>query len=163
MKISIIVALDRNNLIGKNNSLPWHLPADLKHFKETTMGHHILFGQKTFESIGHPLKGRTNIILSNDPNYFAKECITVRTPIEAIKYAKERGENELFICGGAMVYKTFLSLSDRIYMTKIDHSFNGDTYFPKINLNSWKLVSKEDHKPDVRNPYFYHFLIYDKK
>lgn len=162
MKISIIVAVDENNLIGKRNSLPWYLPADLKHFKETTMGHHILFGQTTHESIGRPLLGRTNVILSNDPNYKSEGCVVVHTPKEAINFAKGKGEKELFICGGAMVYKTFLPLTDRIYLTKIHNKFDGDIYFPKIN-KEWKVISKESYDPDKKNPYSYDFLVLERK
>ena len=162
MKISIIVAVDENNLIGKRDSLPWYLPADLMHFKETTMGHHVLFGQTTHESIGRPLPGRTNIILSNDPEFKSEGCIVVNTPKEAIEFVKEKGENELFICGGAMVYKTFLPLSDKVYMTKIHHKFEGDIYFPKIDMKKWKLISKESHKQDEKNPHSYDFLILKK-
>ena len=162
MKISIIVAVDENNLIGKGGSLPWHLPADLKHFKEVTMGHHILFGQTTYESIDHPLPGRTNIILSDIPNYKSKGCVVVGSPKEAIEYAKAEDENELFICGGAMVYKTFLPLSDKVYMTKIHHKFEGDIYFPKIDMKKWKVVSKESHKPDEKNKYPCEFQILER-
>lgn len=163
MIISLIVAVDENNLIGKRNSLPWYLPADLKHFREVTMGHHILFGQKTYESIGHPLPGRTNIILTDNPKYKQEECVIVHSPQEAIEYAKNAGEEELFICGGAMVYKTFLPLSDRICMTKIHHRFDGDIYFSKIDMKKWKITSKEFHKPDKKDLYKYEFLILEKK
>jgi dihydrofolate reductase len=162
MKISIIVAVDENSLIGKGGSLPWHLPADLKHFKEVTMGHHILFGQTTYESINHPLPGRTNIILSDIPNYKSKGCVVVGSPKETIEYAKAKDENELFVCGGAMVYKTFLPLVDRIYLTMIRHKFEGDTYFPEIDKKKWKLVSKKPHRPDSKNPYRYDFLVYER-
>lgn len=162
MKISIIVAVDENILIGKRNSLPWYIPADLKHFKETTMGHHILFGQTTHESIGRPLPGRTNVVLSNDKNFKSEGCVIVHTPDDAVNFAKKAGESELFICGGAMIYKTFLPLADRIYMTKIHHEFDGDIYFPEIDLKKWKVISKELHDADVKNPYPYEFLLLEK-
>lgn len=163
MIISIIVAVDENNLIGKKNSLPWKLPADLKHFKETTMGHHILFGQITFESIGRPLPGRTNMILTNDRDYKQKGCVVVHSPQEAISYAKAQNEKGLFICGGAMVYKTFLPLASNIYMTKIHHTFEGNVYFPEWDIDEWKEVSREHFKKNGVNIYDFDIVIYTKK
>ena len=163
MKIAIIVAIAENNVIGKRNALPWYLPADLKHFKEITMGHHILFGQTTHESIGRPLPGRTNIILSNVPNYKSNGCIVVHTPEEAIEFAKKAGEKELMICGGAMVYKTFLPLADTFYMTKVKAKIDGDIFFPDFNKDEWRVTSSEPHKADSKNLYGYEFLVLKRK
>lgn len=162
MKISIIVAVAKNNLIGKKNSLPWYLPADLKHFKAITMGHYILMGQNTYASIGKPLPGRSTIILSNDPDYKQVGCVVVNTPEEAIKTAEKSGEKEFMICGGGQVYKTFLPLAHKIYLTRVHHKFDGDIFFPKLNIKEWKVISEESHEPDEKNPFAYDFLILEK-
>ena len=162
MKISIIVAVAENNVIGKRNSLPWYLPADLKHFKEITLGHHILMGQNTYASIGKPLSERITIILSKNPNYKQVGCIVANTPKDAMKIAEKSGEKELMVCGGGQVYKTFLPLADKIYMTKIHHQFEGDIFFPELNMKSWKVSTKESHGSDDKNPFAYDFLILEK-
>ncbi len=163
MKTAIIVAIAENNVIGKRNALPWHLPADLKHFKKITMGHHIVFGQTTHESIGRPLPGRINIILSDNPKYKSKGCVVVHGPQEAIDYAKSAGEEELMICGGAMVYKTFLPLAEKFYMTKVKAKIDGDIFFPDFNKDEWKVISSEPHKADSKNLYGYEFLVLKRK
>jgi len=163
MIIAIIVAVAKNNVIGKRNSLPWLLPGDLKHFKSITMGHHILMGQNTYESIGRILPGRTTIILSNDPEYFKEGCIMARTPNEAIQIAEKAKETELMICGGGMVYKTFLPFADKIYMTKVGAEIDGDIFFPEINYDEWKLVSSEPHEKDDKNLYPYEFTVLERK
>ena len=162
MKVSIIVATAENNVIGTKNKLPWYLSADLKHFKATTLKHHIVFGQNTFESIGRVLPDRTTIILSNDPNYKQEGCIVVRSPEEVIEVAKKAGESELFICGGGMVYKTFLPLTDKIYLTKVNAKIEGDVFFPELPENEWKVVSREPHEKDERNQYDYEFQVLER-
>ncbi|OGM14487.1 hypothetical protein A3A76_05810 [Candidatus Woesebacteria bacterium RIFCSPLOWO2_01_FULL_39_23] len=163
MKVSIIVAVAENNVIGAKNKLPWYLPADLKHFKELTTGHHILMGQKTYESIGKPLPDRVNIILSEDPNYHAKECIVVNSINEGVELAKSENEHEFFIIGGASVYKQMLPFTDKIYMTKIHNNFDGDVYFPNIDDKNWREISKESHTKDDKNPFDYDFIILEKR
>ncbi len=163
MKISIVVAISENNVIGKRNALPWYLPADLKHFKDITLGHHIVFGQTTHESIGRPLPGRTNIILSNDLNYKSPRCVVVHSPEEATEYAKKNNEEELMICGGAQVYKTFLPIADRIYMTKVKAKIDGDIFFPEFKLDEWSVISSEPHEADKKNKYPYEFLVLERK
>lgn len=163
MKISIIVAVAENNVIGKKNSLPWYLPADLKHFKEITTGHHILMGQNTYESIGKPLPNRVNIVLSNNPNYKAEGCIVVNSPEEGVKIARDAKEKELMICGGAQVYRTFLPMADKIYMTKIKTDADGDIYFPEFDLKDWEVIANEHSEAHVQNLYSYEFLILERK
>jgi dihydrofolate reductase len=153
MKISIVVAVAENNVIGRRNALPWYLPADLLHFKKITSGHHIVFGQTTHESIGRPLPQRVNIILSKDLNYKSPGCIVLHTPKEVINFAKKNNEEELMICGGAQVYKTFLPMTERIYITKVKEKIDGDIYFPEFNKEAWKVVSTETHKADKKNKY----------
>lgn len=162
MKISIIVAVADNWVIGKRNALPWYLPADLRHFKEITMGHHIIMGQNTHKSIGKALPGRTNIVLSFDKDYKAHGCIVANSLEGALKIAKEDGETEAFIIGGASVYKQAIDFVDKIYLTRIRNNFDGDVYFPKLDMKMWKEISREAHTPDSKNPYKYEFLVLKK-
>ncbi len=159
--ISIIVAVAENNVIGKDNSLIWHLPRDLKHFKETTTGHYVIQGRKTFESCGKPLPNRTNVIITRDKNYKAEGCIVVNSLEEAIAEAKN--DPEAFIIGGGKIYEQAMSLVDRIYLTKVHHSFEGDTFFPRISMEEWEEVDRRDFEPDEKNKYSFTILILDKK
>ncbi|MDA3779394.1 MAG: dihydrofolate reductase [Bacteroidales bacterium] len=149
--ISIIVAVAENNVIGKNNKLLWHIPRDMKHFKETTMGHHIISGRKTFESFGKPLPKRTNIIVTRNNNYTQEGCIIVNSLEDALDYAKN--DTEIFIIGGGEIYKQALNFADRIYLTKVHHSFDGDTFFPEINPNNWKETDRKKIDSDEKNKY----------
>lgn len=163
MKISIIAAVAKNNVIGYKNKLPWKIPTDLKHFKEITKGHSVLIGQKTFESIGKPLPDRINIILTDKKNYKQKGCLIAHSIEEAIAIAKKTGEKELMIAGGASIYKQFISLADKIYLTKVLHKFEGDTFFPKIFSKEWKIVSKKFLKKGQENTYPLEFLELERK
>lgn len=157
MKISIIVAVAKNNIIGAKNKLLWHLPGDLPRFKEITMGHHILMGQNTYESIGKVLPGRTSLILSFDPNYKVPGAHVFKTAEEAIKFAEDADESELMIIGGGMIYKYFLPLAHKIYLTKVLKDYEGDVSFPEININEWKEISNESHL-DPDPPFEYKIL-----
>jgi len=159
--LSIIVAVAENNVIGKDNSLIWKLPRDMKHFKETTTGHYIIMGRKTFESNGRPLPNRTNVIITRDKNYSAEGCVIAHSLEDAIKEAKN--DQEAFIIGGGVIYDMAMSLVDRIYLTKIHHSFEGDTFFPEINMKEWDVVEKRDFEPDEKNKYPFTILTLDKK
>ncbi len=163
MFISVISAVAENRVIGNKNKLPWHLPADFKYFKEKTLGKTIILGLNTFRSIGEkPLPNRKHIILNNDPNYKVPENCFLATSIEqALEMAKNDGE--VMICGGASVYKQFLPLAHRLYLTYIHQAFEGDTFFPEFNINDWKEVSREDHQSDEKNKYPYSFVILEKK
>ena len=161
MKISIIAAVSRNNVIGKNNRLPWHLPADLRHFKRMTLGRHLLMGRKTFESLDGPLRGRTIIVISRQRSYAPKGVLTAHSLPDAIRLAE--GEEEVFIAGGAAIYAEALTLADRMYLTLIDHEFEGDTYFPDFDQNDWVLIDRADHEIDQENLYAYSFLTYERK
>lgn len=163
MIISTIVASARNNVIGKDNDIPWYLPADLKYFKKQTLGHHILMGRKCFESIGKPLPKRTNIVLTRNPYFIASNCLVVHTIEEAIDIASANDEEELFIIGGGQVYEMTMHLWDRIYMTDVDLYVEGDVYFPTIDLREWELKSQQDCLPDEKNEYPYSFKIYERK
>ncbi len=160
--VSIIVATADNNVIGKDNQLIWHLPADLKHFKQLTMGHPILMGRKTYESIGKPLPGRTSIIITRQSDFEADGCIVVHSVQEAIERAKQIDE-EVYIIGGAEIYRQALPFTDNIALTKIHHNFNGDTFFPELSEDDWEVTSKEEHEPDEKNKYKYTFLTLKRK
>lgn len=167
MKISLIVAAAENRCIGINNALPWYLPEDLKYFKRVTMGKPIIMGRKTFESIGKPLPGRANIVITNNKNYF-HEGIKVTTSLnEAIKVAESigliDGQEEVMVIGGAGIYALCLPQADRLYYTKVHASVNGDAFFPEVNWDEWKLIDQEDHLPSGSNPHAYSFCVYDKK
>ncbi|MBF0105081.1 MAG: dihydrofolate reductase [Deltaproteobacteria bacterium] len=151
--LSIIVAISQNGVIGLNNRLPWHLPEDLKHFKETTMGHTIIMGENTFKSLGRPLPGRKNIVLTDQHDYHPEGTEVIHSFEELIRLGK--GDAEVFVIGGAMVYRQALPHADRLYLTHINRAFEGDTFFPAIDLKkefeiikqSAVLTSKKDNLP----------------
>lgn len=157
--ISFLWAEDENGLIGNNNQLPWRLPADLQYFKKQTMGHPIVMGRKTYESIGKPLPGRENIILTRDPGYHAEGCTVLHTKEELIGAYQD---SDIFITGGSEIFRLFADEADRLYMTKIHEEFAGDTFFPKLDWSRWKLVSSQKGPKDERNPYDYEFRIYER-
>lgn len=159
---SIIVARSANNVIGKNNDLVWHLPADLKYFKATTMGHFIIMGRKTFESMDKPLPGRTTIVVTRNKNYRAEGCLIVNDLAAAYQIGNDHRQEEIFILGGGEIYKMAIDDADRIYLTEIKAEFEGDTYFPEIN-DDWKEVSRDAHPPDEKNKYPYAFVVYERK
>ena len=158
--VSIIVAMGRNRVIGKDNSLIWHLPADLKHFKETTMGRPIIMGRKTFESVGKPLPGRTNIVVTRRKDYRAPGCLSAGSVKQALELVA--GEPEVFIAGGGEIYKQSLPLADRMYITIIDHDFEGDTFFPEFSRKIWKITGEIYHPADDRNKYPMVFRTYKR-
>lgn len=160
MNLSIIVAVSENNLIGINNDLPWKLSADLKRVKTITMGHHLIMGRKTYESIGRPLPGRTIVIITRNKDYKAEGCIVVPSLKEAIAVAQN--DPEPFIFGGGEIFREALPMVNKIYMTRIHQRFEGDTYFPELNEQEWKQVSKNDFSPDEKNNYSYSFLNYER-
>jgi dihydrofolate reductase len=166
MKVSLIVAVSQNRVIGKDNNLIWHLPNDMLFFKETTTGHHVIMGRKNFESIPHkfrPLPNRTNIIITRQSDYKAEGCVVVNSVEEALKVAKSNGENEAFIIGGGQIYKLAVDagIVDKIYLTKIHHSFDGDTFFPELN-SDWIKTNKIENKTDEKHRYSYDFITLEK-
>ena len=159
----MISALAKNRAIGKKNALPWYLPADLKHFKENTTGKVIVMGLNTFKSVGErPLPNRKNIVLTDDKNYVGPEGVVLAHSIDEV-LELTKNDPEVMISGGAMVYKQFLPLAQRLYLTFIDHDFDGDIFFPEFNMNEWKEVGREDHEPDEKNKYKYSFVILERK
>ena len=161
MKISIIAAMSRNRVIGINNTLPWHLPADLKHFKSITMGKAIVMGRKTFESIGRPLPGRTNIIITRNTGFQAEGCTVVHSIEDALDFSVK--QDEIMIIGGASFYEQILPQTDRIYLTLIDEKFEGDALFPKYNQSDWQEIEHIKHMPDEKNKYPYSFIVLNRK
>jgi len=161
MIISLIVAADEHNGIGKNNQLLCHLPADLKYFRLTTTGHHIVMGRKTYESVGRPLPNRTNIVITRNPDLKIEGCIVKTSLQDAINYAKANGETELMITGGGVIFTEALPITNRIYLTRIHHTFDADTFFPELG-EEWKLVKNERHEADEKNPYPFSFQVFEK-
>lgn len=161
--IAIVVAAAENNVIGKDNDLIWYLPADLKHFKRLTMGHPMIMGRKTYEAIGKPLPGRTSIIITSQLDYHADGCIVVHSLEEAIAKGKELDAEQVSIIGGANVYRQALPFTDKVYLTRVHHTFDGDAYFPELPENEWQVVEQEQHEPDEKNKYSYAFLTLERK
>ncbi|TDB50315.1 MULTISPECIES: dihydrofolate reductase [Bacillaceae] len=157
--ISLIVAMDNNRLIGKENDLPWRLPADLQYFKQTTTGHTIVMGRKTFESIGKPLPNRRNVILTGNKDYHHEGVKVIHSVDDLISLEEE---SELFVIGGATVYEQTMNVATRLYVTHIEEAFEGDTYFPEIDSSVWKEVSKKQGVKDEKNPYVYYFTVYER-
>ena len=160
--LSIIVAKAKNNIIGKNNGMVWHLSADLKHFKELTTGHTIIMGRKTFESLGRVLPNRKHIIFSQNKDLKIKEeNVQVVHSLLEIQDLIE-GKEEAFVIGGAMIYNFLMPYVDKMYVTEIDEEFEGDTFFPKINTEVWKETSRIKGPKDDKNNYDYDFVTYEK-
>ncbi len=161
MRLSIIAAMSANRVIGSSNNLPWRLPADLKRFKNLTMGHHLIMGRKTFESIGQPLPGRTTVVITHQTGYAPSGVLVAHSIDQALQLAAD--DPEVFVAGGGQIYQQMLPRADRLYLTSIHEEFEGDTDFPEFKESDWKLISEEDHPPDEKNSYPYSFLIYKKK
>ncbi|MFK8059256.1 MAG: dihydrofolate reductase [Polaribacter sp.] len=161
--ITIIAAIAKNNALGKNNDLIWHLPADLKRFKKVTTGHHILMGRNTFESIGKPLPNRTTIIITRNKNYFKDGCLIAHSIEEAIDLVEN--DDKIFIIGGAQVYKETIkkNLADQLDITLVHKEFDADAFFPEIDLSIWEESTREDFKADEKNNIDYSFVSYIKK
>ncbi|MDM5284956.1 dihydrofolate reductase [Peribacillus frigoritolerans] len=160
--ISLIVAMDQNRVIGKNNKLPWHLPADLQYFKKVTMGHPIVMGRKTFESIGRVLPGRENVIVTRNQEFKAEGCVVLHD-IAQIKMFADNHEEEVFVIGGAEIFKEILPFTDRLYITEIHEIFEGDTFFPEIDENEWDEISSNPGSIDEKNRFAHDFIILQKK
>lgn len=166
MRIAMIWGMSRNRTIGRNNALPWHLSEDLKYFKRVTMGKPIIMGRKTWESIGRPLPGRSNIVISRDPNYSAEGIKVVGTLEEAISLAESialiDGAEEVVVIGGAQIYALTLPIADRLYMTQVHAEVAGDAFFPQFDLSQWHEVGREDFSASGPNPYDYSFVVLER-
>ena len=159
--IKLIVAKASNNVIGDKNNLIWHLPNDLKHFKNLTTGHPIIMGRKTYESLGRPLPNRTNIIITRDQNFIDDQIIITHSLEQALAKANEIQE-DVFVIGGGEIYKQAMEYVDVIYLTEVHHEFNGDTYFPEIDEESFQEVERVHHMKDEKHPYSYSFITYKR-
>ena len=164
-RLSILVAMARNRVIGQNNTLPWHLPADLRHFKSLTMGKTIVMGRKTYQSIGRPLPGRANIIITRQTSYEVPGAVVVNSIEDALKVCRETSvhDSEIFIIGGEKLFRQTIKICQRMYITEIQRDFEGDTFFPEFNPNDWEETQRDKHFSDDDNRMEYHFVILDRK
>jgi len=163
MIISIIAALDKNRGIGKENIIPWHLPADLKRFKSITIGHHLILGRKTYQSIGKQLPGRQMIILSKDPDFQAEGCLVCSSLDEALQLAEGMGEKEVFLIGGGEIYREALPLGDRLYLSFVDTRAEVDTHFPDFDESEWSVICEQEFPVDEENSLAHTFMILVRK
>jgi dihydrofolate reductase len=161
MKVSILVAMSTNRVIGRDGQLPWRLSADLRRFKQLTMGHPIIMGRKTYASIGRPLPGRTSIVLTRQANVRSEGVITVGSLDEALRLAKPLTD-EVFVIGGGEVYDQVLPIADRLYVTLVDAAIPGDTFFPEWNPVRWRIVEETFHPADEKNPFPMRFQVFDR-
>ena len=162
MLVSAIVAAAKNNVIGKDNRIPWYLPADLAWFKRTTLGHHVLMGRNSFHSIGRPLPKRTNIVITRDPFFSADGVLVAHSIEEALGMAYDNGETEAFIIGGGEIYRESADLWDRVYLTEVDVVAGGDVFFPALDMAEWRETWHEAHAPDGKNEWPYTFRILER-
>ena len=159
--LSLIAAMDSNRLIGRDNQLPWQLPADLQHFKSITMGKPIIMGRKTWESLGRPLPGRLNITITRNTDYRAEGATVVHSLDEALQVTNDA--EEVMIIGGANLYAQAMPRVDLLYLTRVEGMFEGDAWFPEFSEAEWELVSAESHEPDEKNRHPYHFETYHRQ
>jgi len=163
MIVSSIFAVSRNGVIGKDNRIPWYLPADLKYFKKRTLGHHVIMGRKTFESIGKALPKRTNIVITRNPFYVATNCIIVNSVEEALSIAQDNGDEEAFIIGGSQIFEKALAYIDRLYLTEVDLEVDGDVFLPELDKTQWEVVFSETHQADEKNEHGYTYYTHERK
>lgn len=159
--ISFLVAMDEHRVIGSNNQIPWHIPEDLKYFKRVTMGHPVVMGRKTHESIGKALPGRQNIVITRQQNYQSDGCLVFHSVQEFLEFCRGRND-EIFVIGGEEIFKEMFAYADRLYITQILALFSGDRFFPKFDESGWMLVSSVKGNPDGKNAYDYDFKIYER-
>jgi dihydrofolate reductase len=160
MRLSLIVAMSENGVIGREGELPWRLSADLQRFKKLTMGHHIVMGRKTFNSIGRILPGRTSVVLTRQAGWTAEGAVTANSLDEALRIAKD--DDEVFIIGGAQLYDQALPHVDRLYLTLVNATVSGDTTFSEFEPGDWKVIEKTEHPSDERNEHPHTFMILDR-
>ena len=167
MEVCIVVAMEENRAIGKDNDLLWHLPADLRHFKEKTMGHPMIMGRRTFESIGKALPGRTSIVVTSDSSWSAAGVLTVSSIEQALRAAESdarvRGVEKVMIIGGAQIYEQMIEKAQRLFVTEVHTSMEADAFFPEIDLDQWQEVSRQDFNADALNSLAYSFVEYQQK
>ncbi|HEX5760745.1 MAG TPA: dihydrofolate reductase [Thermoanaerobaculia bacterium] len=163
MEVTLIAAVAANRVIGRGGGVPWHLPPDLRRFKRRTMGHWMLMGRRTWESIGRkPLPGRPTIVVTRDPRYTAEPAQVAGTVEEGLGIAEAAGEAELFVAGGAAIYRATLDRADRLDLTRLEREFDGDTYFPELDWARWRLVWEEAHAPAGTPPAAFRFELWER-
>ena len=160
-RIALIAALAENRVIGRDNQLPWRLPDDLKHFRSVTWGKPIVMGRKTLESVGKPLPGRTNIVVTRDLDYQAPGCLVAHSPEEALRHAQ--GHDEVMIIGGATLYEYFLPRADRLYLTLVHVTLDGDACFPSLNWQEWEEIERHNHPADPQHAYSFSWVTLDRR
>jgi len=163
MIVSIIVAMSENRVIAKDGVMPWHLPDEFKHFKETTLGHHVIMGRKTFDALGKALKGRRNLVITRQKEAFLGDAVIMHSLDQALEFAETHDEEEAFVIGGGEIYRQTLPLADRLYLTVVHHSFNGDVFFPEINYDEWQVSRKERHEADARHKHAFTVYVMERK
>jgi dihydrofolate reductase len=163
VRVSLIAAVADNGVIGRDGRLPWHLPADLRRFRELTTGHHVIMGRRTHESIGRPLPGRTNVVLSRNPAYRPDGCRVVASLEAALEIARTAGDDEVFVIGGSDVFEAALPAADRIYLTRVHASIPGDVAFPALDSTRWAEASREEHAADARHAHAMSFLVLERR
>jgi len=166
MKVSLIAAAAQNRVIGKNNDLPWRLPDDMKFFMETTRGHHVIMGRKNYDSLPEkykPLPHRTNVVVTRQKDFEAPGCTVVHDIADALSVARNHHEKEVFVIGGAEIYKLAMPYADLLYLTEIHAVVEGDTFFPEVDHSEWEEVSRQHHAKDDRHPYSFDFVVYERK
>jgi dihydrofolate reductase len=159
-RIAFVVAFDRRRVIGKDGGLPWRLPDDMKRVRALTVGKPLIMGRRTYDSIGKPLPQRTNIVLTRDPSFHPEGVLVARTADEALRLAGDAPE--VIVFGGAEVFRLFLPMADRLYLTEVDADVGGDTFFPELDVREWREVERVEHPPDERHPYAFRFLTLDR-
>lgn len=162
MTISLVVAAAANNAIGKEGKMPWHLPNDMKHFKNVTWGLPVIMGRKTFESLGKPLAGRKNIVITRQSGWKAEGVVAVKNIEDALFVARQTDAKEFMVIGGGEIYRALLDRAKRIYLTRVDAEPEGDTFFPSIDPSHWYLVSQKNHEADEKNAYNYSFQVWER-
>ncbi|WP_348720043.1 dihydrofolate reductase [uncultured Alcanivorax sp.] len=167
IRLSLMVAKASNRVIGRNNKLPWYLPNDLKYFKQVTFGKPVIMGRKTWDSLGKPLPGRTNIVITRQAGFQAEGAKVVATLDEAVTLAENvafiEGQDEAVVMGGAEIYALALPQADRLYLTEVHAEVDGDTWFPEYDTSEWKEIGREDFPAEGPNPYDYSFVVYERK
>ncbi|MGB1922469.1 dihydrofolate reductase [uncultured Alcanivorax sp.] len=167
IRLSLMVAKASNRVIGRNNKLPWYLPNDLKYFKQVTFGKPVIMGRKTWDSLGKPLPGRTNIVITRQTDFQAEGAKVVATLDEAVTLAENvafiEGQDEAVVMGGAEIYALALPKTDRLYLTEVHAEVDGDTWFPEYDTSEWKEIGREDFPAEGPNPYDYSFVVYERK
>ena len=162
MILSLIVAASENNVIGKNGTLPWHLPDDLRHFRSITKGHPVIMGRKTYESIGHALPERTNVVVSRTLQSAPEHCLLARSLEESLQVLHPAVDEEVFVMGGSALFALSLAMADLLYLTRVHAQIDGDAFFPEVDFSVWKEVSSEVHPMDDAHQYPFTFFLYER-